>query len=30
VLGREPFVDVAPMSAERFADGTFAPEFHVV
>jgi sarcosine oxidase subunit beta len=30
VLGREPFVDVAPMSAERFADGALAPEFHVV
>ena len=30
VLGREPFVDVAPLSAERFEDGTLAPEFHVV
>jgi sarcosine oxidase, subunit beta len=30
VLGREPFLDVAPMSADRFADGTLAPEFHVV
>jgi sarcosine oxidase, subunit beta len=30
VLGRTPFVDVAPMSAERFAGGMLAPEFHVV
>jgi sarcosine oxidase subunit beta len=30
VLGRAPFVDVAPLSAERFAHGVLAPEFHVV
>jgi sarcosine oxidase subunit beta len=30
VLGREPFVDVAPMSASRFDDGVLAPEFNVV
>jgi sarcosine oxidase subunit beta len=30
VLGREPFVDVAPMSAERFDGGALAPEFNVV
>jgi len=30
VLGRTPFVDVAPMSAERFDGGMLAPEFHVV
>ncbi len=29
-LGREPFVDVAPMSAERFAAEAFKPEFNVV
>jgi sarcosine oxidase subunit beta len=30
VLGRDPFVDVTPMSADRFRGGTLAPEFHVV
>jgi len=30
VLGREPFVDVSPMSADRFDGGVLAPEFHVV
>jgi sarcosine oxidase subunit beta len=30
VLGRPPFVDVAPLSAERFDGGMLAPEFHVV
>src|SRR4051794_16111261 len=30
VLGRTPFVDVTPMSAERFDGGMLAPEFHVV
>src|SRR5262249_37331494 len=30
VLGRTPFVDVAPLSAERFDGGVLAPEFHVV
>jgi glycine/D-amino acid oxidase-like deaminating enzyme len=30
VLGRTPFIDVTPMSAERFDGGTLAPEFHVV
>ena len=30
VLGRTPFVDVAPMSAERFDGGELNPEFNVV
>jgi sarcosine oxidase subunit beta len=30
VLGREPFVDVTPLSADRFAAGNLAPELHVV
>lgn len=30
VLGREPFVDVAPLSAERFARGAARPERNVV
>jgi sarcosine oxidase subunit beta len=30
VLGRAPFVDVAPLSAERFDRGVLAPEFNVV
>jgi sarcosine oxidase subunit beta len=30
VLGRAPFVDVAPLSADRFASGRLAPEFNVV
>jgi sarcosine oxidase subunit beta len=30
VIGREPFVDVAPMSADRFDGGRLVPEFHVV
>jgi sarcosine oxidase subunit beta len=30
VLGREPFVDVAPLSAGRFAAGTLRPERNVV
>jgi sarcosine oxidase subunit beta len=30
VLGREPFVDVAPLSAARFAEGTLRPERNVV
>jgi sarcosine oxidase subunit beta len=30
VLGREPFVDVAPLSADRFDGGEHAPELHVV
>lgn len=29
-LGREPFVDVSPLSAERFAVGTVRPEHHIV
>jgi sarcosine oxidase subunit beta len=29
-LGRTPFVDVSPMSADRFDGGRPAPEFHVV
>lgn len=29
-LGREPFVDVTPLSAERFAVGAHRPEHHVV
>ena len=30
VLGRTPFIDVTPMSAERFDSGMLAPEFNVV
>ena len=30
VLGWEPFVDVAPLSAERFARGATRPERNVV
>ena len=30
VLGRTPFIDVTPMSAERFDGGTLAPELNVV
>lgn len=30
VLEREPFVDIAPLSVERFAHGTPRPELHVV
>jgi len=30
VLGREPFVDVTPLSADRFDAGNLAPELHVV
>ena len=30
VLRRAPFVDVAPLSAERFDRGVLAPEFNVV
>ena len=30
VLGRPPFVDVGPLSAERFAGRELRPEFHVV
>jgi sarcosine oxidase subunit beta len=30
VLGRPPFVDVAPLSAERCAGRALRPEFHVV
>ena len=30
VLGRTPFIDVTPMSAERFDGGMLAPEFNVV
>jgi sarcosine oxidase subunit beta len=30
VLGRAPFVDVTPLSAERFDGGALAPEFHIV
>ena len=30
VLGRPGFVDVAPLSAERFADAAYRPELHVV
>jgi sarcosine oxidase subunit beta len=30
VLGRTPFIDVTPMSADRFDGGVLAPEFHVV
>ncbi len=29
-LGREPFVDVSPLSADRFATGALRPEHHVV
>jgi len=25
-----PFIDVSPLSAERFDGGVLAPEFHVV
>ena len=30
VMGREPFVDVAPLSAERFGAAALRPEFNVV
>jgi len=30
VLGREPFLDVTPFSAERFATGTDRPERNIV
>ncbi len=30
VLGRPTFVDIAPLSAERFDDAAFRPEFNVV
>lgn len=30
VLGRPAFVDIAPLSAERFDDAAFRPEFNVV
>ena len=30
VLGREPFVDVTPLSAERFASGSARPERNVI
>jgi sarcosine oxidase subunit beta len=30
VLGREPFVDVSPLSAERFARGELRPERNVI
>jgi sarcosine oxidase subunit beta len=30
VLGREPFADVSPLSAERFAAGAARPELHVI
>jgi sarcosine oxidase subunit beta len=30
VLGRDPFIDVTPLSADRFGEGTLAPELHVV
>ncbi len=30
VLGREPFVDVAPLSVERFSDGGSRPERNVI
>ena len=30
VLGREPFVDVTPLSVERFADGEARPERNVI
>jgi sarcosine oxidase, subunit beta len=30
VLGEEPFVDVGPLSADRFAGGAARPEHHVV
>jgi sarcosine oxidase, subunit beta len=29
-LGQEPFVDVSPLSATRFADGARRPELHIV
>lgn len=29
-LGREPFVDVSPLSADRFAVGAVRPEHHIV
>ncbi len=30
VLGREPFVDIAPLAAERFEGGTLRPELNVI
>jgi sarcosine oxidase subunit beta len=30
VLGREPFIDVAPLSAERFAHAATRPEHNVI
>lgn len=30
VLGREPFVDIAPLSADRFGEDASRPELHVV
>jgi sarcosine oxidase subunit beta len=30
VLGREPFVDVSPLSAERFAASRLRPEHNVI
>ncbi len=30
ILGREPFVDVSPLAAERFARGTTRPEHNVI
>jgi sarcosine oxidase subunit beta len=30
VLGREPFVDVSPLSAERFAHAAARPEHNVI
>jgi glycine/D-amino acid oxidase-like deaminating enzyme len=29
-LGREPFVDVGPLSADRFSVGALRPEHHIV
>jgi hypothetical protein len=30
VLGREPFIDVSPLSAERFAHAATRPEHNVI
>jgi sarcosine oxidase subunit beta len=30
VLGREPFVDVAPLGVERFTSGRIRPEHNVI
>ena len=30
VLGRRPFVDIAPLSVERFSDAMLRPEYNIV